>query len=126
MTHRLLKEQKAVTAIFASNSSMSCGSLLALTEAGISVPDDMAFISCGRLYGNYQQISSVVYPAEAIGEECASILLEKMSRNKRKGKRTSKRVTFSMQLLLRGSEVYPLNRAPGKRNLDMAKSNTYR
>lgn len=111
LTKRLIREQPRVTAIFVANSRMSRGSLLALTESGMNVPKDMAFISCGRLDGNYDQISSIVYPTLAIGTECANILLQKISAGKKVLNEPKKRITFDMKLLLNGSEVYPVNRA---------------
>lgn len=110
LTRELIRTRTPVTAIFASNSRMSSGCLAALTECGVRVPEDMAFISCGRLEDYYKKISAVTYPAQAIGETCASILLEQMQAGK-KARAPKKRVVFDMELTLRGSEVYPANRA---------------
>jgi LacI family transcriptional regulator len=114
LTKRLLADYREITAIFAANSRMSRGCLLALAESGISVPDDMAFIACGRLDGNFDQISSVIYPTVSIGEECANILLEKIRAGRKQKNGPKKRTTFDMELVLRGSEAFPTNRQQWK------------
>lgn len=114
LTKKLIEKKTDVTAIFASNSRMSMGSLIALTESGISIPDDMAFISCGKLEANYSHISSIINPTRSIGEECATILLDKMKMGKKQRGQPKKRTTFEMELILRGSEVFPSNRTKAK------------
>lgn len=110
LTKKLVDKQKAVTAIFASNSRMSMGCLLALAEKHLAIPDDMAFIACGKLDILNNSISSVIYPTMSIGAECARILLEKMQSGKRQRSTPKKRITFDMELVLRGSEAFPKNR----------------
>jgi LacI family transcriptional regulator len=110
LTKKLISKEKEVTAIFASNSRMSMGCLMALAENRISIPKDMAFISCGKLGIDYGCLSSVEYPTGSIGAECAKILLEKMKTEKKSRNGPKKRITFDMELVLRGSEVYPANR----------------
>ena len=103
LTKRLFEEGTPVTAVFACNSSMSRGCMLALAESGRVIGRDVSFISCGRLEGMGERISSVLYPTQAIGAECANILLDRIAH--RGGQRTAKRrVVFDMQLMLRGSE----------------------
>ena len=103
LTKRLFEEGTPVTAVFACNSSMSRGCMLALAERGRVIGRDVSFISCGRLEGMGERISSVLYPTQAIGAECANILLDRIAH--RGGQRTAKRrVVFDMQLMLRGSE----------------------
>lgn len=109
LTKELVSKYTQVTAIFSSNSRMSAGCLAALHERNIKIPEDMAFISCGRLDDSFEKISSVIYPTQAIGEACASILLERIQGGK-KAHRPGKQVTFDMELKLYGSEVYPINR----------------
>ena len=110
LTKEFVAQKTNVTAIFAANSRMSMGCLFALTEMGLSVPEDIAFISCGRLGLEYSRISSIVYPTMAIGAECARILLEKMQAGKKQAACPKKRTTFEMEWLLRGSERFPANR----------------
>ncbi len=115
LTKEMLSKYPRVTAIFASNSRMSSGCLAALRERNIKIPEDMAFISCGRPDGSFEKISVVLYPAQAIGEGFASLLLEKIQGGK-KLHGPGKQVTFDMQLKLCGSEVYPINRKRKKRS----------
>ena len=110
LTKKLVEKQHDVTAIFASNSRMSTGCLLALAEKHLIIPDDIAFISCGRLEVIDHQISSVIYPTMSIGVECAKMLMEKMQLSKRVRITPKKRITFDMELVVRGSEVFPKNR----------------
>lgn len=109
LTEGLLKKCLPVTGIFASNSRMAAGCLAALAKTGIRVPQDMAFISCGRLEEHLSNISFVCYPTREIGEECARILQERMQAGKRR--KAARRTTFDMELVLRGSEAYPVSRS---------------
>lgn len=114
LTKKLIGKKTDVTAIFASNSRMAMGCLLALAECRISIPEDMAFISCGKLGVEYGCISSVEYPTSSIGAECAKILLEKMQTKKVPRSKPKRRITFDMELILRGSEVFPTNKIKRK------------
>lgn len=110
LTREFLDRHTPATAIFASNSRMAQGCLYAMAEQGMSVPEDMSFIACGRLDGSYHRISTVSYPTLAIGTECANILLEKISGEKRRRGAPRKRITFDMELVLKGSEIFPVHR----------------
>ena len=107
LTKKLMSKRNKITAIFSSNRRMSSGCLMALAEQGIVVGKDIAFISCGKLDYNDLSLSYVDYPTVDIGRECAKMLLEKASEGKRKSSSTKKRITFEMQLVLRGSEKFP-------------------
>ncbi|MGI6725527.1 MAG: LacI family DNA-binding transcriptional regulator [Christensenellales bacterium] len=108
LTKDLITSRPDVTAIFATNSRMSLGSLYALAELHIVIPDDIAFISCGRLGLEYGSITSVLYPTETIGEECANILLTKMRMGKTINQAVNiRRKVFEMKWQLQGSEKYP-------------------
>jgi len=114
LTKNLISSRPDVTAIFATNSRMSMGSLFALTELGLAIPEDISFISCGRLGLEYSLITSILYPTESIGEECAKILLDKM-RTGKSVSRTKKRTVFEMEWQLQGSEKYPVRMNRPKR-----------
>lgn len=113
LTKQLLREHPQVTAIFSANNLMSIGSLRAIREAGLSVPEDIAFISYGSLspydVSNMSRITELVEPTELMGYECAQLMLEKMTGNK-KSFHVAKRVSYDTTLLLRGSEAFPENR----------------
>lgn len=110
LTERLLREHPEVTAIFAANNLMSVGSLRAIRNAKMRVPDDIAFISYGSLtpytIHRNDNISELIEPTELMGRECAMLMLEKMSVSKRKGSNMVKRVSFDTVLRLKGSEAY--------------------
>lgn len=114
LTKHLLKDHSEVTAVFAANNLMSIGSLRAIRENGMTVPDDIAFISYGSLHPfEIQQsgtITGLSEPTEMMGYECAELMLEKILVNKKKAHHVIKRVSFDTSLVLRGSEVYPVNR----------------
>ena len=107
LTKKLFEKDRSATAIFSSNRQMSSGSLLALAEAGMLVGRDIAFISCGRIVYSNMNISYVDYATKDIGRECASILIEKILGGRKHSAGPRKRTMFDMQLVLRGSELYP-------------------
>ena len=109
LTKRLIERQKEVTAIFSSNRTMASGCLMALAESGISVGDDIAFISCGCVEYHDSRISYVDYPTTDIGRECANILIDRINRGKKTAS-VKARIVFDMNLVLKGSESFPKNR----------------
>ncbi len=112
LTAQMLKQHPEVTAVFASNNMMALGSLHAIYDAGMSIPEDIAFISCGTLdqfdLYNERKISVIMQPTAMMGEECAKIMLEKMTNTKKKS--PTKRISFDSTLELRGSEAFPIHR----------------
>lgn len=92
---------------------MSIGSLRAIKEAGLSIPQDIAFISYGSLnpydINLMGDISELMEPTDLMGYECAQLMLEKMATSKKKSFHVAKRVSFDTTLQLRGSEVFPRN-----------------
>ena len=110
LTRQFFASPTRVTAVLACNSRMSRGCMLALAESGLVIGRDVAFISCGRLDGEGERISSVIYPTQAIGQECARILLDRLA-NRRSSRSPKKRIVFDMQLKLCGSEkcIIPTN-----------------
>ena len=112
LTKQILRERPEVTAVFAANNLMSIGALQAIFEKGLCIPQDIAFIAYGSLqpfHIHQTAITEVSEPTELMGYECAHLMLEKMSTS-RKVQRAVKRVNFDTNFLLRGSEVYPVNR----------------
>ena len=113
LTKKLLKTQKRVTAILTANSRMSVGSLKAIAECGMSVGEDIAFMSYGRadfFEMSGSRISAVSQPVQQIGEECSKILLERIASGKRARNAPRKQIILASELLLYGSERYPSNR----------------
>lgn len=113
LTKKLLHTQPQVTAVMSSNSIMAGGCMRAIRECNLAIPDDIAFISYGKK-DYYDQtgsnISYVARPVHSVGEECAKILLQKMEMGKKSKRQPQKRIVFSMNLFLNGSEAFPKNR----------------
>ena len=120
LTRQLLGAHPRVTAIFSANNMMSIGALRAIREAGLRVPQDIAFISYGLL-SPYDEssgpITQLIEPTELMGHECAQLMLEKMAA-KKKDSKVVKRVSFDVALDLRGSEVFPENRRQDKKHAE--------
>ncbi len=114
LTKQLLREHPKVTAIFSANNLMSIGSLRAIQDAGLSVPEDIAFISYGSLtpydVNRMGTVSELVEPTELMGYECAQLMLDKMSASNKKSFYVSKRVSYDTTLVLHGTEIFPVNR----------------
>lgn len=106
LTKKLIDRKTRVTAIFSSNRKMSSGSLMALAEKCYEIGKDISFISCGCPDYRDSNISYVDYPTTNIGMECANILLKRITQGKR-GSSVKARVTFGMNLVLKGSEKLP-------------------
>ncbi|MDD3920496.1 MAG: substrate-binding domain-containing protein [Eubacteriales bacterium] len=113
LTRQLLREHPQVTAIFSANNLMSIGSLRAIQDAGLSTPEDIAFISYGSLnpyeVNSHSNITELVEPTELMGNECAQLMLEKMAASNKKSFHVAKRVSYDTSLLLRGSEAFPIH-----------------
>ncbi len=115
LTKKLLQNCPDITAIYAANNLMAIGALKAINEAGLSIPNDIAFISTGvldhfDLFGN-AVITEIVQPISTMGEECARMMLERLNSGLQKRKTMPvRRIIFDDFLVLKGSEVYPQNR----------------
>lgn len=108
----VIKQQ--VTAIFCTNNLMAIGTIRAIHDAGLSIPEDMAVVSFGSLTSfdlfHAPFITEIKQPTLAMGNECASIMLEKLRRSRKSRPQSAKRTVFDSELVLRGSEIYPIHR----------------
>lgn len=109
-TIKLLETSPEITAVFAANSRLSSGCLLALAEKRLVVGEDIAFIACGKIDMFMDRISYLSYPIEDIGKQCAYLLLTRMNGEENFGH--ARKIVYDMKLNLRGSEVFPKNREP--------------
>lgn len=115
LTNQLLQSHPEITAIFSANNLMSMGALQAIYDAKLSIPEDIAFISTGSLdifdpY-NHVTISKIEQPIADMGEECARLMLDRLSASiPTRRKISARRTTFNTTLVLNGSEIYPTNR----------------
>lgn len=113
LMEKLIKSCPSITAVFCANNMMAIGALQAIHSAGMTVPQDISFISYGTLrhYDIFNELSvtELVQPIELMGEEAAQMMLEKLNGKKIKRKNV-RRVTFEGRLVSKGSELYPVNR----------------
>lgn len=116
LTYKLLEKRKDVTAIFSSNNLMSVGCFKAIYDKGLKVPDDISLFSFDDFYffgtGGFN-ISAVSRPTKQMGVEAAKLLVDHIKRGKKRKDQMAKRIILSPHLVLRGSEVFPVNRRSG-------------
>ena len=89
------------TAIFAANDPAAIGAMGALSEAGLKVPEDVAFVGAGNIhYGDMLRIplTTVSWSKSAMGQEAAGLLLQLID-----GKKKVRKITVSPELLIRRS-----------------------
>jgi len=118
ITNELLDSNPRVTAIFSANTAITRGALKAIESRGLKIPDDIAFISYGDDYSfsfTSMNITAIVDPDYEIGCKAASLLLSRIQEDPRLRNRKPKRIVVKPNLVLRGSEVFPKNRASSSR-----------
>ncbi|MBU1141647.1 MAG: substrate-binding domain-containing protein, partial [Firmicutes bacterium] len=106
ITKKILQLKNRPTAIFAANNMMAQGCVKALVENGLSIPNDMAFISFDDV-DMFEimnlNISTVSRPTELMGEVAAEMLFD-LIENKQVKHKSIKEVLLETKLVLRGSE----------------------
>ena len=93
-------------AIFAANDPAAIGGMGALSEAGLKVPDDVAFVGAGNIhYGDMLGVplTTVSWSKSAMGQEAAKLLLELI--NGQKTSRKHRTITVAPELVIRQSSV---------------------
>lgn len=91
------------TAFFAANDSIAIGSLRALHEAGISVPDQVNLIGVNDISVSkyiYPPLSTVKVFTEVMGETAVDLLVERLSE-----RQIAKKVVIATKLEIRGSST---------------------
>lgn len=89
------------TAIFAANDPAAIGAMGALREAGLKVPEDMAFVGAGNIhYGDMLRVplTTISWSKSAMGQEAAGLLLNLID-----GKRKVRKITVPPELIIRRS-----------------------
>ena len=89
------------TAIFAANDPAAIGAMAVLGEAGLRVPEDVAFVGAGNIhYGDMLRVplTTVSWSKSAMGQEAASLLLELID-----GKKKVRKITVPPELIIRSS-----------------------
>jgi LacI family transcriptional regulator len=92
------------TAIFAANDPAAIGAMKAVSQAGLSVPEDMAFVGAGSIhYGDMLRVplTTVSWSTLAMGQSAAELLVAQMN-GKLKGRRPRK-ITLDPHLVVRSS-----------------------
>lgn len=89
------------TAIFAANDPAAIGAMGALSEAGLKVPDDVAFVGAGNIhYGDMLRVplTTISWSKSAMGQEAAGLLLNLID-----GKKKVRKITVPPELVIRRS-----------------------
>jgi LacI family transcriptional regulator len=106
LTKQILKLKKKPTAIFAANNMMALGSVKALIEEGVKIPEDMAFISFDdvEMFEIMNlNISTVSRPTVKMGEVAAEMLFDLIAKKQVRPDSINE-VLLETKLVLRGSE----------------------
>jgi LacI family transcriptional regulator len=88
-------------AIFAANDPAAIGAMAATNEAGLKVPDDVAFVGAGSIhYGDMLRVplTTVSWSKAEMGQAAARLLLELID-----GKKKNRTITVPPELLVRQS-----------------------
>ena len=102
MTLKLLNQKDCPTAIFATNYELTLGSIIALNEKNINIPDEISFIgfdNCELAQVVKPRITIVAQPIPQLGEEVARLILDSIENDQNK-KRT---VELKTNLILQNS-----------------------
>jgi LacI family transcriptional regulator len=81
---KLLKLKPRPDAVFCYNDLIAIGGMQAVLEAGLSIPDDIAFVGCGNVrYSDYLRIplSSVDQSTAVLGKYAGDLVLELIGKN---------------------------------------------
>ena len=92
------------TAIFAANDPAAIGAMAAMNDAGLRVPEDVAFVGAGSIhYGDMLRVplTTVSWSTLAMGQAAAELLLELIN-GKLKGRRP-RRIMLDPDLVIRRS-----------------------
>ena len=95
---------KLPTAIFAGNDPAAIGAMAAMDQAGLKVPDDVAFVGAGSIhYGDMLRVplTTVTWSKAEMGQAAASLLLGLID-GKKKARR-HRTITVPPELLIRQS-----------------------
>lgn len=94
------------TAIFAANDPAAIGAMAAMNDAGLKVPDDVAFVGAGSIhYGDMLRVplTTVAWSTAAMGQAAAELLLE-LVKDKAKA-RKPRRIVIPPELVVRQSSL---------------------
>jgi LacI family transcriptional regulator len=89
------------SAIFAANDPAAIGAMAAASEAGLKVPDDVAFVGAGSIhYGDMLRVplTTVSWSKAEMGQAAATLLLELLD-----GTKKNRTITIAPELIVRRS-----------------------
>ena len=92
------------SAIFAANDPAAIGAMQAMNDAGLRVPDDVAFVGAGSIhYGDMLRVplTTVAWPTAEMGRAAAKLLLELIDGKKKT--RIHRTITVPPKLVIRES-----------------------
>jgi LacI family transcriptional regulator len=100
----LLRRKPRPDAVFCYNDLTAIGAMQATIEAGLSIPEDVAFVGCGNIrYSDFLRIplSSIDQSTGQLGECAATLAVELM----RDAGRAPQQITLEPRLVIRSSSV---------------------
>jgi LacI family transcriptional regulator, galactose operon repressor len=92
------------TAIFAANDPAAIGAMAALNDAGLSVPENVAFVGAGNIHhGDMLRVplTTVSWSTSTMGQEAANLLLDLI--DGKQETRRNRRITLPPELIIRRS-----------------------
>lgn len=104
---KLLDGHPEVTALFAANYEMTMGTMIALNERGISIPDEMSVIGFdNREFARalHPRLTIITQPTEAIAEQVAQTILDRLEH----GKETTPKEIYLQTEVMAGRSVKQL------------------
>ena len=100
------------TAIFAANDPAAIGAMAAMNDAGLKVPDDVAFVGAGSIhYGDMLRVplTTVGWSTAKMGQSAAELLLESIRDKKKPPK--PRRIVVPPELVVRQSSEKNLKKS---------------
>ena len=101
---QLLRRRQRPDAVFCYNDLTAIGAMEAVVEAGLSIPDDVAFVGCGNIrYSRYLRIplSSIDQSTGQLGEQAGQLALDLIQDRSR----APQQICLEPRLVVRASSV---------------------
>lgn len=103
---KFLEMDNKPTAVFSANDYIAWGTLRAIRDAGLKVPDDIALVGFDDLKFTTNlevSLTTVAQPKQEIGRLAATILIQKIEAKRKEIKKAIRQVTLSTKLVIRQS-----------------------
>ncbi len=105
---QLLKLKPRPDAVFCYNDPTAWGAMLAILEAGLRIPEDIALVGCGdTFYNAFMRVplTSVDQNATLLGQEAANLALRSIKERRQKSDHAPMSVLLRPTLVVRGSTI---------------------